>query len=101
MTPKGFGKGQWKPPRRRACFGCGSLDHLQRNCPKNIGQVEEVAVSNVSSRSFEDDDIIVIGMIEEGGKGGVEKTGNVQCDCPRPDTKTRYAFPLVHRQVAP
>jgi hypothetical protein len=70
MTPKGFGKGQWEAPRRRACFGCGSLDHLQRNCPKNIGQVEEVEVLNVSSRSFEDDDIIVIGMIEEGAKFG-------------------------------
>ena len=70
MTPKGFGKGQWEAPRRRACFGCGSLDHLQRNCPKNVGQVEDVKVSNVSSRSFEDDDIIVIGMIEEGAKFG-------------------------------
>ena len=63
MTPKGFGKGQWEAPRRKACFGRGSLDQLQRNCPKTIAVVEEVGVRNVSSRSVDDDEVIIIGNV--------------------------------------
>lgn len=62
MAAKGFDKGQWEQPRRRACFACGSLDHLQRDCPRIAAAVEETGVANVSSRHA-DDDVIIIGNV--------------------------------------
>ena len=59
---KGFGKGQWEQPRRRACFGCGSLEHLQRDCPKMLAAVEGDADKNVQQVSFEDE-VIIIGNV--------------------------------------
>ena len=59
---KGFGKGQWQM-RRKACFGCGSLDHLQRNCPKNVGSVDETNVQNVTNNMINDEDVIFIGNV--------------------------------------
>ena len=63
LTPKGFSKGQWEPPRRKACFGCGSLDHLQRNYPKVEAAVEETGVANVSIQSADVNDVIIIGNV--------------------------------------
>ena len=61
MTPQGFGKGQWDPPRRKACFGSGSLDHFQRNCPKMMAAVEETGLGNVR---VAEDDVIIIGNVD-------------------------------------
>jgi hypothetical protein len=51
---------QWpqQPRMKRACFTCGSTEHLARACPKNIG-----AVANVQAVEEEDDNIIVIGNV--------------------------------------
>ena len=36
---------------------------MQRNCPKTVAVVEEVGVRSVSSRSVDDDEVIIIGNV--------------------------------------
>ena len=42
-----FGKGQYggkgtEAPMKRACFLCGSTDHIMRDCPRNAARVQQV-----------------------------------------------------------
>jgi hypothetical protein len=57
MAPA-YGGQQWpqQPRTKRACFTCGSTEHLARACPKNIAAVENAG-------GDEDDNIIVIGNV--------------------------------------
>jgi hypothetical protein len=53
--PYGKGKGDGKAGMPRACFGCGSTDHVLRDCPKNPARVQQV----------EEEEVLFIGNVRE------------------------------------
>ena len=99
---KAYGKGTGgggKGGMRKACFGCGSTEHVIKDCPKNtnVQQVEEdvpeiLFIGNVQNKEAlvdgEDEEEVVNGRQVENS----ERTASVVCDFEDGKAKNRVQF---------
>ena len=55
---QGYG-GEWKGMNgmKRACFVCGSTDHLMKDCPNNTAKIQQVEEA--------DSEILFIGQVQD------------------------------------